>query len=94
MTEYSDWEQRLVRMANDIGLNFAAIGHDQAATATADHIASFWDRRMKAKLFAIAAQDINPLSPIVEIAVHILQHGEPPHQTRATQEIPGASDSG
>lgn len=95
MTEHHpDWNERLVRMANDIARNFTAIGHERAALATADHIHTFWDRRMKDKLFAIAAHDINPLSPIVEIAVHILQHGAPPAQTRATADIPGASDSG
>lgn len=90
----SGWDARLVRMANDIARNFAALGHDHAATATADHITHFWNQRMKEKLFAIAGQGINPLSPIVEIAVHILQHGAPPPQTKATADIPGSSDAG
>ena len=45
--------ERLVYMANQIARNFEAIGHDAAAAATADHIASFWDPRMKAQIFAL-----------------------------------------
>ena len=38
----------LVYMANQIARNFAVMGDVDAAKATADHIASFWEARMKA----------------------------------------------
>ena len=43
---------KLRRMANQIGANYAAIGHDNAVLATADHIRKFWDPRMKDAIFA------------------------------------------
>ena len=45
--------ERLVYMANQIARNFEAIGHDAAAKATADHVASFWDPRMKSQIFGL-----------------------------------------
>src|SRR3546814_6533036 len=44
--------ERLVHMANQIARNFEVLGHDPAIRATADHIASFWDPRMKEQIFA------------------------------------------
>ncbi len=38
----------VVRMANQIALNFAALGEDAAVRATAEHIVKYWDPRMKA----------------------------------------------
>jgi len=38
----------VVRMANQIALNFAALGEDEAARATAEHIGKYWDPRMRA----------------------------------------------
>ncbi|MDP3673648.1 MAG: formate dehydrogenase subunit delta [Novosphingobium sp.] len=73
---------RLRYMADQIARNFAAIGHDDAVAATADHIVKFWDPRMKD---AILADDRNALSPIARDAVALLARGiEPPPQTRAT----------
>ena len=42
-----------VRMANQIARNFEVNGRDASIAATADHIASFWDPRMKAAAFAL-----------------------------------------
>jgi len=39
----------LIYMANQIGRNLAR--HHDAAGATADHIATFWDPRMKTQIF-------------------------------------------
>ena len=73
---------RLHYMVDQIARNFAAIGHDDAVAATADHIVKFWDPRMKA---AIMAQDRSALSPIAAQAVALLANGiAPPAQTRAT----------
>ena len=73
---------RLHAMIDQIALNFAAIGQDNAVAATADHIVKFWDPRMKA---ALLAGEIGTLSPIARGAVAILAKGiEPVPQTRAT----------
>jgi formate dehydrogenase subunit delta len=86
----------LHRMANDIARNLAAMGHDKAVLATADHIDHFWDPRMKAAIFA---DDLVALSPIAREAIeHLAAGGHPPPQTHATEfnavdEI-GHSDAG
>jgi len=60
---------KLVYMANQIARNFAAQGEEAAIAATAQHIAQFWDPRMKASL----AADAQGLCPIARSAVHSLQ---------------------
>jgi formate dehydrogenase subunit delta len=84
----------LVYMANQIAANFATMGGD-AAKATADHIANFWDPRMKAAIWA----DAEGLSPIAAAAFEELRtRGAPPPQTRATvfagPDQVGGSDAG
>ena len=75
-------QDRLVYLANQIARNFEAIGHDAAARATADHIAHFWDPRMKA---AIAGDEAG-LSDTAARAFAILrQSGNPAPQSRATE---------
>lgn len=92
----SGTQDKLRRMANDIARNFASMGEDKAALATADHIDMYWDPRMKAGIFA---DDRAALSPIARAAIDYLAAGKhPPHQTRATEfntahEI-GHSDAG
>ena len=87
---------RLRRMADQIALNFAAIGHDDAVLATADHIYQFWDPRMKTAIFA---DDRALLSPIAREAIdHLAGGAHPASQTRATEfntahEV-GHSDAG
>jgi len=75
--------ETLRRFANQIAKNFVAIGHDKAVLATADHIESFWDPRMKA---AILADDYTKtLDPIAAEAIaHLEEIGHPGTQTRAT----------
>jgi NADH-dependant formate dehydrogenase delta subunit FdsD. len=63
---------RLVYMANQIARNFEALGQDHAVEATADHIASFWDPRMKAQIFKCHAAGGEPLQPIAYKAVALL----------------------
>lgn len=88
--------ETLVRMANDIARNLAAMGHDKAVLATADHIDHFWDPRMKAQIFA---GEHGALSPIARAAIeHLAGGAHPEPQTRATEfnkahEI-GHSDAG
>jgi formate dehydrogenase subunit delta len=92
--------ERLVYMANQIARNFAAQGPEVAALAVADHIAAFWDPRMKAQIFALldGAQDAG-LEPIAARAVALLRdRGAPPPQSPATQfaspEGLGGADAG
>ena len=62
----------LVRMANQIAANLAAHGEAQAVAETAEHIARYWDPRMRAAL-----REIDPaqLSPIARAAAERLAAG-------------------
>lgn len=44
--------EHLVHMANQIAANFATMGDLDPAAATADHIAMYWDPRMRNELLA------------------------------------------
>jgi len=70
-----DTGAKLRRMADQIALNYAAIGHENAVMATADHIRKFWDPRMKAGIFA---DDRSLLSPIARAAIDKLAAGVTP----------------
>ncbi len=61
--------ERLRYMADQIARNFSVLGEEEAARSTADHIAKFWDPRMKAQLLA---GDRSQLSPIVARAIDAL----------------------
>jgi formate dehydrogenase subunit delta len=75
--------ETLRRMACDIARNLEFMGHDKAVLATADHINSFWDPRMKELIYA---DDHSQLIPIAREAVEKLQAGAtPPPQTRGTK---------
>jgi formate dehydrogenase subunit delta len=45
-------EEKLVAMANQIGLAFARRPREEAVKEIAEHIKSFWEKRMLAKLYA------------------------------------------
>ena len=87
---------KLRRMADQIAINFAALGHENAMLATADHIDKYWDPRMKASIFA---DDHSVLHPIARGAIdHLATGAHPESQTRATEfntahEV-GHSDAG
>jgi formate dehydrogenase subunit delta len=86
--------ERLVYMTNQIARNFEAIGHDAAAAATADHIASFWDPRMKQQIFALVDSGEADLSATARAAILSLRRdGAPAPQTRAT-EFNAATEAG
>lgn len=91
--------ERLVYMANQIARNFAAMGHDEAAAATADHLLQFWDPRMKAQIIARAAEADSGLSETAAEAValmardtHAGDHAELP--VRSAVHPMGGSDAG
>ncbi len=92
-------EQNLVMMANQIARNLALRGEAAAAAATADHIATFWDPRMKAGAFALLHRAEAEFTPIARMALESLSAGvEPAHQTGATEfnsvRETGHSDAG
>ncbi len=89
-------DDRLIYMANQIALNLAAQGHDAATAMLADHIVSFWDPRMRARILAL---DGKALSPIAAAAVVMLRaDAAPESQTAATRfataDGSGGSDAG
>ena len=61
--------ERLRYMADQIGKNFEANGHDEAVAATAEHIRKFWDPRMKKQIFG---SDLAPLSNTAREAIEQL----------------------
>lgn len=78
--------ERLIYMANQIARNFEALGHDHAVAATADHIASFWDPRMKARIFDCLDQQSDALSDSAREAIGLLRaNAMLSSQTRATE---------
>ena len=83
--------ETLRRMANDIARNLAAMGHDKAVLATADHIDHFWDPRMKRAIFADAGTDLLPIAR--EAIEHLAGGAHPESQTRAT-EFNSVNESG
>jgi len=91
-------EDRLVYMANQIAANFAIAGREAAVAATADHIASFWDPRMKRRILCHLDEATSSieLSPIARLAIAKLGiRSAPPAPTarRALGGVDGVSGS-
>ena len=63
---------KLVYMANQIGKFFSGQGPDKASAAIADHIAKFWDPRMRATIIAHLAHGGAGLDPEVRQAIEKL----------------------
>jgi formate dehydrogenase subunit delta len=57
--------EKLVYMANQIGLFFKAMPHEEAVEGTAKHINDFWDPRMRRQLFEIIEAGGKGLDPLV-----------------------------
>lgn len=64
---------KLVYMANQIGTFFNHQGDEEAVTAIAQHIKSFWDPRMRAAIFAHEKAGGAGLQPRVLQAIRSLQ---------------------
>ncbi len=65
---------KLVYMANQIGKFFASNAHDTAVADISDHIAHFWDPRMRKQIYAhMAAKGGMDLDPLVREALEALQ---------------------
>ncbi len=58
----------LIRMANQIAAFFAPYSEEEAVAGIADHIAKFWEPRMRRQLLAIAAE-VKGLDPLVARAL-------------------------
>ncbi|PWR25371.1 formate dehydrogenase subunit delta [Zavarzinia aquatilis] len=63
--------EKLVRMANQIATFFKVQGND-APTDIADHLAKFWDPRMRRAILAHAAAGGEGLDPVALEAVRRL----------------------
>lgn len=78
-------QERLVYMINQIARNFATMGEGRAAAATADHIVSFWDPRMRSQILAQYERNNADLTPIAAKAIaRLREHDKPSAQTPAT----------
>lgn len=65
----------VVDMANQIAANFATMGPEAAARATAAHIADFWTLRMRALLADEAGAGACDLSPVAREAARLIAEG-------------------
>jgi formate dehydrogenase subunit delta len=66
-------DERLVIMANQIARFFSAQAHDKAVAGAADHIAKFWDPRMRSRIRAHLADGGAGLDPLAKAAIARLQ---------------------
>jgi formate dehydrogenase subunit delta len=62
-------DEELIRMANQIADFFKVYPHEEAVAEIANHIAKFWDPRMRRRLIEIDARADNPLAPLTREAV-------------------------
>ena len=65
--------EKLAYMANQIGAFFEAQGEAAAVAGTADHLAKFWDPRMRDAIFKHADAGGEGLKPLVLKAVQSLK---------------------
>jgi formate dehydrogenase subunit delta len=65
-------DERLVYMANQIARFFATQKHDEAVKGVADHIAKFWDPRMRQRIRDHQAAGGEGLAPLAREAVAAL----------------------
>jgi len=68
---------KLVYMANQIGKFFAHEGEEKAIASVAEHIAKFWDPRMRTAIFAHLDSGGAGLDPIPREAVALLRSRVP-----------------
>jgi formate dehydrogenase subunit delta len=63
---------RVARLADDIARNLAHLPREEAASAIAGHLRSFWDPRMRRQLQELVAADPASVDPVVVAAVSAL----------------------
>ena len=61
--------EKLVRMANQIATFFETQPGDDRAERTAQHLADFWDPRMRHEILRLAEAPDSGLSPLARAAV-------------------------
>jgi formate dehydrogenase subunit delta len=79
---------KLVYMANQIGKFFVSQGRDKAAAGIAEHIAKFWDPRMRATILAhlkAGGAGLDPAGATRGIADHVAGRGRPYDEARIGQ---------
>jgi formate dehydrogenase subunit delta len=64
---------KLVYMANQIGKFFTSQGPDKAVAGISEHIAKFWDPRMRAAIFAYLDAGGAGFDPLVRAAINRLR---------------------
>jgi formate dehydrogenase subunit delta len=62
-------DDRLVAMANQIAKFFASQKHEQAVEGTRNHIAKFWDPRMRQRIRMHLADGGKGLDPLAKEAI-------------------------
>jgi formate dehydrogenase subunit delta len=70
---------KLVYMANQIGRFFSHRGEEKAVAGIADHLAKFWDPRMRSAIFAHLESGGRGLDPFVLTAVTTLRKTQDRH---------------
>lgn len=65
--------EKLVYMANQIGAFFQAQGEAAAVAGIADHVAKFWDPRMRDAIYAHVEAGGEGLKPLVLKAIESLK---------------------
>jgi formate dehydrogenase subunit delta len=71
--------ERLVKMANEIGVFFEqSPGHREAVNAIATHLRNFWEPRMRREIIDYARKDGADLREIVREAVLSLESVQKP----------------
>lgn len=80
--------EKLTYMANQIGKFFASQGSENPVDSIADHLAKFWDPRMRAAILAYLDAGGGNLDPSVREAVRKLRatHQATPELARANPE--------
>ncbi len=65
----------VIRLANDVSRQFAALPEDVASRRVAEHIHAFWEPRMIAQLHLIAADPTQEaINPVALLAAQHLEH--------------------
>jgi len=62
-----------IRLINKIAVHFGYLPAEQAAEAVADHVAKFWNPRMKRRLFELVAADPQGVEPTAAAATTLLR---------------------
>ena len=97
MSSAASPEDKLVRMANQIGQFFQSQPHDAAVAGIADHLRSFWTPKMRRDLEGYSDEAGDRLNALVHKALHEQPAAESPVRpaTRNPQLAgEGASDAG